>query len=193
MSLWPRWRPAPGSSPHPRRTSCSTGGCASVRSTRPTCRLRTGRPTSWSGRTCSRCFGQPRGPRRRRRRPAVLLPGAGTASWTAPRHAHPAVRHPRRGFPTGFVSRTWSPVNSPVLDVAGRAVGVLHHVEDITGLDRLVADRGPHRGSGKPGTSQPRRRRRRRGAPGQARPARGCSRWPVTATTCTRCAGTTSG
>lgn len=47
---------------------------------------------------------------------------------------------PAAGSPTGFVSRTWSPVNSPVLDVAGRAVGVLHHVEDITGLDRLAPD-----------------------------------------------------
>ncbi|MGW6128396.1 PAS domain-containing protein [Cellulomonas sp. NPDC055163] len=39
---------------------------------------------------------------------------------------------------TSFVARTWSPVNSPVLDDTGRVVGVLHHVEDITALSHLT-------------------------------------------------------
>ncbi|AHH98020.1 PAS domain-containing protein [Kutzneria albida] len=33
-----------------------------------------------------------------------------------------------------FVCRTWSLVNSPLLDEAGRVVGVLHHAEDVTAL-----------------------------------------------------------
>ncbi|MEQ3553795.1 ANTAR domain-containing protein [Pseudonocardia nematodicida] len=41
----------------------------------------------------------------------------------------------------GFVQRVWVPVNSPVRDPDGRLVGVLHHVEDVTGL--LVAEPAP--------------------------------------------------
>ncbi|MFI7320309.1 PAS domain-containing protein [Streptomyces venezuelae] len=34
--------------------------------------------------------------------------------------------------PGGFRVKTWSPVNSPLMDAEGRVAGVLHHVEDIT-------------------------------------------------------------
>lgn len=38
-----------------------------------------------------------------------------------------------------FVLKYWSPVNSPVRDERGRAVGILHHVEDVTRLWEPVA------------------------------------------------------
>jgi hypothetical protein len=34
----------------------------------------------------------------------------------------------------GFVEKNWLPTNSPIRDTDGRAVGVLHHVEDVTHL-----------------------------------------------------------
>jgi hypothetical protein len=34
----------------------------------------------------------------------------------------------------GFVQKSWLPVNSPIRDSDGRTVGILHHVEDVTGL-----------------------------------------------------------
>ncbi|WP_410651437.1 GAF and ANTAR domain-containing protein [Amycolatopsis sp. cmx-4-54] len=36
--------------------------------------------------------------------------------------------------PSGFASRTWVPINSPLTDPGGRVVGVLHHVEDVTAV-----------------------------------------------------------
>jgi hypothetical protein len=40
---------------------------------------------------------------------------------------------PRAGPGTGFVLKYWSPVNDPIRDdLSGRAVGVLHSVEDVT-------------------------------------------------------------
>lgn len=42
----------------------------------------------------------------------------------------------------GFVERTWLAVNSPVRETGGRVIGVLHHVEDVTGL---LTDPGPGR------------------------------------------------
>ncbi|GHG50741.1 hypothetical protein GCM10017567_86930 [Amycolatopsis bullii] len=38
-----------------------------------------------------------------------------------------------------FVRKVWSPLNVPLRDADGRLVGVLHHVEDITDLDGLLA------------------------------------------------------
>ena len=38
-----------------------------------------------------------------------------------------------------FVKRVWSPLNVPLRDAEGLLVGVLHHVEDITDLDGLLA------------------------------------------------------
>ena len=39
------------------------------------------------------------------------------------------VRDPLTG---AFVERSWLPRNAPIRDADGRAVGVLHHVEDVT-------------------------------------------------------------
>ncbi|MEX0427125.1 ANTAR domain-containing protein [Nocardioides sp. DS6] len=42
----------------------------------------------------------------------------------------------------GLVRRYWAPVNSPLLDHAGRAVGVLHQTEDVTpAVDAVVQSR----------------------------------------------------
>jgi hypothetical protein len=42
---------------------------------------------------------------------------------------------PDRALGSGFVLKYWSPSNSPVRDdVSGRAVGVVHHVEDVTAI-----------------------------------------------------------
>ncbi|MFB9688690.1 ANTAR domain-containing protein [Amycolatopsis plumensis] len=38
-----------------------------------------------------------------------------------------------------FVKKIWSPLNVPLTDADGHLVGVLHHVEDITDLDALLA------------------------------------------------------
>ncbi|MEV6621522.1 ANTAR domain-containing protein [Amycolatopsis sp. NPDC051106] len=38
-----------------------------------------------------------------------------------------------------FVRKVWSPLNVPLRDAEGLLVGVLHHVEDITDLDGLLA------------------------------------------------------
>lgn len=46
---------------------------------------------------------------------------------------------------TGFVERVWLPVNSPIEDAGGRVIGVLHHVEDVTGI---LDDPGPGRRDG---------------------------------------------
>jgi PAS domain S-box-containing protein len=47
---------------------------------------------------------------------------------------------PWDGEPEGFVERYWSPVNTPIMDGSGELVGILHVVEDVTGLhDDLVA------------------------------------------------------
>jgi PAS domain-containing protein len=45
------------------------------------------------------------------------------------------VRNPRRGE---FVEKRWLPNNTPVRDAEDRAVGVLHHVEDVTHLTALT-------------------------------------------------------
>ena len=51
------------------------------------------------------------------------------------------VRDPSTGM---FVSKTWLPVNSPILDADGNTVAILHHVEDVshmlgaTLLERLL-------------------------------------------------------
>ncbi|WP_050515492.1 PAS domain-containing protein [Streptomyces rimosus] len=44
--------------------------------------------------------------------------------------------------PGAFRHKTWSPVNSPLLDADGRAVGVLHHVEDITAVHEVLGPAG---------------------------------------------------
>ncbi|MEU4888418.1 MULTISPECIES: ANTAR domain-containing protein [Streptomyces] len=41
---------------------------------------------------------------------------------------------PFRDSPNGFREKYWSPVNSPVLDEDGQVTGLLHQVEDVTGL-----------------------------------------------------------
>ena len=41
---------------------------------------------------------------------------------------------PANGASAGFARRFWSPVNSPLHDDAGRLVGALHHVEDVTAI-----------------------------------------------------------
>lgn len=43
---------------------------------------------------------------------------------------------------TEFVEKIWSPVNSPLLDEHGRVVGLIHHVEDVTGLATLTVPFG---------------------------------------------------
>ena len=35
---------------------------------------------------------------------------------------------------SGFVEKSWLPVNLPIRDPDGRTVGLLHHVEDVTHL-----------------------------------------------------------
>lgn len=45
---------------------------------------------------------------------------------------------PRTDAPGAFRRKTWSPVNSPLSDIGGRIVGVLHHVEDITVVDDIL-------------------------------------------------------
>lgn len=45
---------------------------------------------------------------------------------------------PSAASSSGFIERLWSPLNSPIVDVAGRPVGVLHHVEDVTEAQRLA-------------------------------------------------------
>ncbi|MEV1292198.1 ANTAR domain-containing protein [Pseudonocardia sp. NPDC049635] len=44
---------------------------------------------------------------------------------------------------TGFVERVWVPVNSPLRCPDGHVIGLLHHVEDVTGvLDGAAPDDG---------------------------------------------------
>ncbi|MEV0522188.1 PAS domain-containing protein [Streptomyces sp. NPDC050439] len=45
---------------------------------------------------------------------------------------------PRADAPGTFLRKTWSPINSPLSDVEGHIVGVLHHVEDITVVDDIL-------------------------------------------------------
>ncbi|MFF3277436.1 PAS domain-containing protein [Streptomyces chrestomyceticus] len=40
--------------------------------------------------------------------------------------------------PGAFRPKTWSPVNSPLIDADGRVVGALHHVEDITAAHEVL-------------------------------------------------------
>lgn len=54
----------------------------------------------------------------------------------------PVQRHdvPAATGTPGFVERVWVTVNSPLTAPDGRVVGVLHHVEDVTGLISPGAD-----------------------------------------------------
>lgn len=56
------------------------------------------------------------------------------------RHVMGVQRHdvPDAGTPGRFRYKVWTPVNSPIRDDAGRCVGVLHHVEDVTELHPLA-------------------------------------------------------
>ncbi|MET9263607.1 PAS domain-containing protein [Amycolatopsis sp. NPDC004079] len=47
---------------------------------------------------------------------------------------------PDPAAPDRFRFKTWSPVNSPLLDAAGRVAGTLHHVEDITVVHDVLRD-----------------------------------------------------
>lgn len=59
------------------------------------------------------------------------------------------IRVPSAGG--GFVRRFWDPVNSPVRDDHGRTVGVLHHVEDVTGvIEPVIEERSPQALAGPP-------------------------------------------
>ncbi|GAA1395397.1 hypothetical protein GCM10009613_44990 [Pseudonocardia kongjuensis] len=74
------------------------------------------------------------------------LPGAdGVANLTA--SLERVLRHGRRdpmpvqrydvpgpSGTTGFVERVWLPVNSPLRCPDGQVIGILHHVENVTGL-----------------------------------------------------------
>ncbi|MGW8375115.1 PAS domain-containing protein [Actinacidiphila sp. SB3-2] len=51
--------------------------------------------------------------------------------------------------PGTFRLKTWSPLNSPLLDGDGRVVGALHHVEDVTAVHDLL------HGAGTDGDGQP--------------------------------------
>jgi hypothetical protein len=81
----------------------------------------------------------------------------------------------------GFEERSWSPVNSPVLDEQGRVLYVIHRVEDVTGFLRLRKEGPSGRGSSRDGSSgrrwrssRVRRRSRRRtaGSAPRTRPSR---------------------
>ncbi|MEV1027032.1 PAS domain-containing protein [Streptomyces sp. NPDC050264] len=54
---------------------------------------------------------------------------------------------PDSSVPGAFRRKAWSPVNSPLTDADGRAVGALHHVEDVTAVHDMVG--GAHRGDGR--------------------------------------------
>ncbi|USX55154.1 ANTAR domain-containing protein [Lentzea sp. HUAS12] len=43
-----------------------------------------------------------------------------------------------------FVRKVWAPVNAPLRDADGRIAGILHHVEDVTEVDRLLRDEPEH-------------------------------------------------
>ena len=45
---------------------------------------------------------------------------------------------PVRASPRAFARRFWNLVNSPLRDKAGRLIGVLHHVEDVTPVADLL-------------------------------------------------------
>lgn len=55
---------------------------------------------------------------------------------------------PDPGDPSVFRVKVWCPVNSPLLDADGRAVGVLHHVEDVTAVHDILDHAGSLRWSG---------------------------------------------
>jgi two-component system, response regulator / RNA-binding antiterminator len=49
---------------------------------------------------------------------------------------------PGPGPDDDFIVKYWSPINSPIRDDRGRAIGILHHVEDVTPVCISTARRG---------------------------------------------------